>query len=154
MIKVVIITNLGKRQNQQKMLKTQQIFPKLYRCLLYMLFFIILNPEMQGLLMLKEIYIKKKIKGNFCARKSKKISIFIKNVLWSEKTWMHKAEYPRNFFPNSFTYKQAEQIQKGVICVQILLQMHLTEHGRFHFQGRTTFYTAVLVTPTRHMTSK
>ena len=23
--------------------------------------------------------------------------------------------------------------------VQILLEIHLTEHGRFHFQGRTTF---------------
>ena len=36
----------------------------------------------------------------------------------------------------------------------ILLEIHLTEHGRFHFQGRTTFYTPVLVQPSRHMTSK
>ena len=34
-LKVVIITNLGQRQNQHKMLKIQQIFLKLYRCLLY-----------------------------------------------------------------------------------------------------------------------
>ena len=67
---------------------------------------------------------------------------------------MHKAERPSNYFSNSFTYDQAEQIKKRVICVQILLEPHLTEHGRFHFQGRTTFYTPVLVTPSRHMTSK
>ena len=80
---------------------------------------------------------------------------FIKNVIWSEKTLMHKAERPSNcFFTNSSTYNQAEQIKKGVICVQILLEIHLTEHGRFHFQGRTTFYTPVLGTPDRHMTSK
>ena len=41
-------------------------------------------------------------------------------------------------FSNSFTHNQAEKIKK-VICVQILLEIHLTEHGRFHFQGRTTF---------------
>ena len=52
---------------------------------------------------------------------------------------MHKAVHPSNyFFFNSFTYNQAEQIKKGVICVQILLEIHLTEHGRFHFQGQTT----------------
>ena len=53
---------------------------------------------------------------------------------------------------SSFTYNQAEQIKKGVICVQILLELHLTEHSRS--QGWTTFYTPVLVTPSRHMTSK
>ena len=44
-------------------------------------------------------------------------------------------------FSNYFTYNQAEQIKKEVICVQILLEIHLTEHGRFHFQGRAAFYT-------------
>ena len=88
-------------------------------------------------------------------RQNLKISIVIKNVIWSERTLMHKAVRPSNyFFSNSFTYNQAEQIKKGVICVQILLEIHLTEHGRFHFQGRTTFDTPVLVTPSRHMTSK
>ena len=96
----------------------------------------------------------KKIKGNFCARKPKKISIIIKNIIWFEKTLMHEAERSSNFFSNSFTYNQAEQIKKGLICVQILLEIHLNEHGRFHFQGRTTSYTPVLVTPSRHMTSK
>ena len=56
-------------------------------------------------------------------------------------------------FSNSFTYNQAEQIKKEVICVQILLEIHLTEHGRFHFQGRTAIYISVLVPPSRHMTS-
>ena len=67
---------------------------------------------------------------------------------------MHKAVHPSNYFSNSFKYNQAEQIKKEVICVQILLEIHLTEHGRFHFQGRTIFYTPVLVRPSRHMTSK
>ena len=67
---------------------------------------------------------------------------------------MHKAERPSNYFVQFFTYNQADQIKKGVICVQILLEIHLTEHGRFNFRGRTCFYTPVLVTPSRHMTSK
>ena len=105
--------------------------------------------------MLKGIYIKKKrSKGIFVRENLKKISIVIKNVSWSEKTLMHKAERPCSYFSISFTYNQAEQIKKGVICVQILLEIHLTEYGRFHFTGRTTFYTPVLVTPSRHMTSK
>ena len=111
------------------------------------------NLELQnaGLLMLKGIYIKK-IKGNFCAQKSKKISIVIKNVILSEKTL--KQCVLAIMFSNSFTYNQAEQIKKEIMCVQILLELHLTKHGRFHFQGRTTFYTPVLVRPSRHMTSK
>ena len=64
---------------------------------------------------------------------------------------MHKAVRPSNYFSNSFTYNQAEQIKKEVICVQILLEIHLTEHGRFHFQGRTTFNTPVLDPPSRHI---
>ena len=54
---------------------------------------------------------------------------------------MYKAVRPSNYFSHSFTFNQAEQIKKDVICVQILLEIHLTEHGRFHFQGRTTFNT-------------
>ena len=38
-VKVVIITDLGQRQkNLHKMLKIQQIFPKLHRCPLYVVF--------------------------------------------------------------------------------------------------------------------
>ena len=59
---------------------------------------------MQGLLMLKEIYIKKDQREFLCAKKkTEKISIIIKNVIWSEKTLMHKAERPSNYFCNSFT---------------------------------------------------
>ena len=53
---------------------------------------------------------------------------------------MHKAVRPSNyFFSNSFTYNQAEQINKEIISVQILLEIHLTEHygtpeGTFLFQ--------------------
>ena len=53
----------------------------------------------------------------------------IENVIRSEKTLMHKAERPSNYFSYSFTYNQAEQIKKGLICVQILLEIHLTEYG-------------------------
>ena len=38
---------------------------------------------------------------------------------------MHSAEHPSNFFSNTFTHNQAEQI-KGVSFVQILLEIHLT----------------------------
>ena len=71
-----------------------------------------------------------------------------------EKIWCIKQSVLAIIFSNSFTYNQAEQIKKAVTCVQILLEIHHTEHGRFHFQGQTTIYTSVLVTPSRHMTSK
>ena len=93
------------------------------------------------------------MKGNFCARKSKKY--VIKNVIWPEKTSMHKAVHPSNYFFQTLSHMiRLSRYRKGVICVQILLEIHLTEHGRFHFQGRTAFNTPVLVTPSRHMTSK
>ena len=89
-------------------------------------------------------------------QKSKKIGngIVIKNVIWTEKNLMHKAEPPSKYFFQFFTYNQAEQIKKGPICVRILLEIHLTKHGRFHFQGQTTFYTPILVTPSRHIDIK
>ena len=37
-IKVVIITDLEQNKNLHKMLELQQIFPKFYRCLLYVVF--------------------------------------------------------------------------------------------------------------------
>ena len=66
-LKVVIITNLGQRQNQHKMLKIQQIFPKLYRCLLYVVFH---NLEHQntGLVGMKRNYIKKDQREILCAK--------------------------------------------------------------------------------------
>ena len=57
----------------------------------------------------------------------------------SGKILMHKAVRPSNYFSNSFTYNQAEQIKKEVICVQILLEIHLTEHGRFSFSRSGNF---------------
>ena len=62
-----------------------------------MLFFIMKNPKMQGLLMLKGFTLKK-IKGNFLCAKISKISIIIKNVIWFEKTVMHIAVRPSNYF--------------------------------------------------------
>ena len=54
------------------------------------------------------------------------MSIVIKSVIRSEDTMMHKAERPSNYFSNTFTHNQAEKIKKTVICVQILLEIHLT----------------------------
>ena len=50
---------------------------------------------------------------------------------------MHKAERPSNYFSNSFTHYQAN----GVICVQILLDIHQTEHSRVHVQCLTVPFT-------------
>ena len=52
LFKVVIITDLGQRQNQHKMLKIQQIIPKLHRCLLYVVFHY-LEPKNAGLVDIK-----------------------------------------------------------------------------------------------------
>ena len=67
-----------------------------------MLIFINKKPKMQGFLMLERISIKKRSKGNFCARKSEKISIVIKTVIESADTLMHKAERPSNYFFQHF----------------------------------------------------
>ena len=55
-------------------------------------------------------------------RENKKISIVIKNVIWFEKTLMHKAVRPSNYFFQFFHINQAEQIKEVVICIQILLE--------------------------------
>ena len=54
--------------------------------------------------MLKGIYIKTD-QREFCAQKTKKISIVIKNIIWSEKTLMHKAVRPSNYFFQFFHIK-------------------------------------------------
>ena len=63
-IKVVIITNLGQRQNQHKMLKIQQIFPTLYRCLLHVVFHN-LKPQNAGIDDVKKDLNLKRSKGIF-----------------------------------------------------------------------------------------
>ena len=120
----MIITDLGQRQKSAQMLKIQQIFLKLYRCLLYAVFHN-LEPQNAELIDVRKEFKLKKIKGNFCARKSeKKISIIIKNIIGSEDTLMHKAERPSNYFsPNTFTHNQVEWIRLN--CVQVLLEIHL-----------------------------
>ena len=55
-----------------------------------------------------------------------------RSFLW--KTLMHKAVRPSIYFFRFFHINQAEQIEKEVICVQILLKIHLTEHGRFFME--------------------
>ena len=69
--KLVIITNLDKDKNQHKMLKIQHIFPKLYRCRLYVVFHNLESQNAELVYVKKDLH-QKKIKGNFCARKSKK----------------------------------------------------------------------------------
>ena len=56
---------------------------------------------MQGLLMLKRILIRKKLKGIF-VRENLKISIIIKNVIEAEDTMIHSAERPSNYFFQHF----------------------------------------------------
>ena len=41
-----------------------------------------------------------------------KLSIIIKNVREAEDTMMRSAERPSNYFSNTFTHNQAEQIKK------------------------------------------
>ena len=67
-IKVVIITDLRQRQNLRKMLKIQQTFPKLYRCLLYVVFH---NLETQnaGLVVVKKDLNYKRLNGIFVREK-------------------------------------------------------------------------------------
>ena len=80
---------------------------------------------MQGLSMLKGFKLKKKrLKGIF-VRENLKNKHRYKKVIGSEDTLMHKAERPSNYFvhiSNSFTHNQAEQMKKGVSCVQICWQ--------------------------------
>ena len=67
-------------------------------------------------------------------RKNLKHEHCIKKVTGSEVTLTHKAQLPSNYFFSSSTRYQAEQIKKGVICVQIFIEIHQTEHSRVHFQ--------------------
>ena len=51
--RVVIITDLAKKKNLHKMLKIQQTFLKLYKCLLYVVFHN-LEPQSAGLVDVKK----------------------------------------------------------------------------------------------------
>ena len=70
------------------MLKIQQIFPKLYRCLLYVVFHN-LKPQNAGLVDVKKDLNSKRSKGIF-VRENQKKSIVIKNINGSEDPLMHK----------------------------------------------------------------
>ena len=94
------------------MLKIQQIFPKFYRCLLYFVFHN-LKPQNAGLVDVKKDLNSKRSKGIF-VRENLKNKHRIKNINGSEDPLMLAI-----IFFNSFTHYQAEQIKKGIICVQI-----------------------------------
>ena len=80
---------------------------------------------MQGLWMLKRILIKKS-KGNFCALKSEKPASLLKMELSLKIPVCIKQNIQAIIFSKTFTHNLAEQIKKGVICVQILLKIHQT----------------------------
>ena len=63
-VKVVIITNLEQKQKSAKMLKIQQIFPKLHRCLLCVVFYNF-KPQNAGLVDVKKDLNSKRSKGIF-----------------------------------------------------------------------------------------
>ena len=65
------------------MLKMQQIFPKLYKCLLYVVFHN-LRPQNAGLVNVKKDLNSKRSKGIFVRKNLKKISMVIKNINGSE----------------------------------------------------------------------
>ena len=53
-------------------------------------------------------------------RKNLKISIVIKNVIWSEDTLMHKAERPSNYVFNISTHNQTKQIKRSNLCPNVV----------------------------------
>ena len=79
------------------MLKIQQIFPKLDRCLLYIVFHN-LKPQNAGLVDVKKDLNSKRSKGIFVRKNLKKISIVIKNISGSEDPLKPEAEGPSNYF--------------------------------------------------------
>ena len=78
------------------MLKIQQIFPKLYRCLLYAVFHN-LKPQNARLVDVKKDLKSKRSKGIFVCENLKNKHSY-KNKNGSEDPLMHKAEGPSNFF--------------------------------------------------------
>ena len=79
------------------MLKIQQIFPKLYRCLLYVVFHN-LKPQNAGLVDVKKDLNSKRSKGIFMRENLKNKHSYKKNINGSEDPLMHKSEGPSNYF--------------------------------------------------------
>ena len=84
------------------MLKLQQIFPKLYRCLLYVVSHN-LEPQNAGLVDVKKDLNSKRSNRIF-VRENLKIGIVIKNINGSEDLLMHKAEGPSNYFFSTLSH--------------------------------------------------
>ena len=55
----------------------------------------------------------------------KKQASLSKIKMYLKISWCIKQSVLAIIFSNIFTYNQAEQIRKGVICVKILLEIHL-----------------------------
>ena len=100
-------------------------------------------------------------------RKSKKISIVIKNVTTFEITLTHKAERPSNYFFRLFTHYQAEQIKgcgrvvqwcwvnfqcRGVLLIWIIVRgavcRSISGLGRSNVVLNCKFYIGIPAYPT------
>ena len=76
LLKVMIITIWGKDKTQYKILKIQQILPKLYMCLFYVVFHN-LEPQNAGLVDVKRnftlkkmgIFVRENLKNKHCYKK-------------------------------------------------------------------------------------
>ena len=98
-VKVVIITNLGQKQKSAYNAENRTDLSEFLQVPFYVVFHN-LEHQNQGLVDVKGIYIKKYQREFLCAKIKKKKNIVIKNVIWSEKTLLHKAVHPSNYvFP-------------------------------------------------------
>ena len=73
------------------------------------------------------------MRENLKKKKKRKKIIDIKKVIESEYTLMNKAERSSNYFSNTFTHNQVEQIRKGVICVQTSICSYARPHSIVRF---------------------
>ena len=84
------------------MLKIQQIFPKLYKCLLYVVFHK-LKFQNAGLVDVKKDLNSKRSKGIF-VRENLKNKHSYSNINGSEDPLMHKGEGPSNYFFSTLSH--------------------------------------------------
>ena len=97
------------------MLKIQQIFPKLYRCLLYVVFQN-LKPQNVGLVDNKKDLHSKRSKGIF-VRENLKNNHSYKKLNGSEDPLMHKAEGLSNYFFQLFhTLSSCAAKERNILC--------------------------------------
>ena len=113
-----------------------------------MLLITIQNPRMHDLSMLKRVNLRKYQREPLCA-KFYKSTIVSKNVIRSDGIEMHKEKRPCNYFSNSFTYCQAEQIKEGrSVCPNSLARTHgifLFKVKQFHLHTCLVHSNAIFI---------